>query len=145
MVICRRRAGAEIRRPFATIRCRVIGRNRRPLCPEAARPRLGRDDPQISAAARPVPDQSHQGVRALKSPFPPPYEAARDDRGQQDFRLSISIEIGKQIRQSSALQSSPSRVFKGDWKTVSHCFYCSAAEAISQLTSVTGCSFLLEN
>ena len=32
------------------------------------------NDPQISAAARSVPRQSHQGVRALKKPLPSPVD-----------------------------------------------------------------------
>ena len=57
----RRRARAEVCRPFAARRPRLLGRGRRTLCAEAARPRLGRDDPPLPAPPRPVPGQSHQG------------------------------------------------------------------------------------
>jgi hypothetical protein len=62
-------------RPFAARWPRLVGRGRRTLCAKATRPRLRRDDPQVSTAARSVPSQSHQGERALretKVPSPAP-------------------------------------------------------------------------
>ena len=58
--------GEKFCRPFVARRPRLLGRGRRALCAEAARPRLGRDDPQIPAPARSLPGQSHQGERAVE-------------------------------------------------------------------------------
>jgi hypothetical protein len=46
---------------FAARRPRLLGRGRRALCPEAARPFSSRNDPALPAPPRPVPGQSHQG------------------------------------------------------------------------------------
>ena len=48
-------------RPFAARRPRLLRRGRRTLGAEAARPRLGGNDPALPAPPRPVPRQSHQG------------------------------------------------------------------------------------
>jgi len=66
----RGRARAEIRRPFAARRPRLLGRSRRTPRPEAARARLRRNDPPLPAPPRQVPRQPHQGCRALSS-LPP--------------------------------------------------------------------------
>lgn len=63
--------GAAVLGPVAARRTCLVGRRRGALHAEAARPCLGRDDPQISAEARQIPDQPHQGVRALRNPSPP--------------------------------------------------------------------------
>ena len=55
-----RRTGAEILRTFAARRPRLLRGNRRTLGAEAARPRLGGDDPALPAPPRPIPGQSHQ-------------------------------------------------------------------------------------
>ena len=57
----RGRAGEEILRPFPARRPRLLRRGRRALCAKAARPRLRRNDPPLSAPPRPLSRQSHQG------------------------------------------------------------------------------------
>ncbi len=71
------RARGQILRPFSARRPCLLGRGRRALCAKAARPCQRRNDPQISAAARPLPGQSHQGIRALTGPSPAPREGVR--------------------------------------------------------------------
>jgi integrase len=56
-----RRTGAEILRPFAARRPRLLRRDRRTLGAETARPRLRGNDPPLPAPPRPVLGQSHQG------------------------------------------------------------------------------------
>lgn len=51
------RTGGEVCRPFAVRRPRLVGRGRRALSREAARPRQRRDDPPLSAAPRALPRQ----------------------------------------------------------------------------------------
>ncbi len=57
----RRRAGEKVLRAFAARRPRLLGRGRRALSAEAARPCLRRNDPPLPAPPRPVPGQPHQG------------------------------------------------------------------------------------
>ena len=70
----RGRAEEEILGPFAARRPRLLGRGRRALRAEAARPRLRRNDPALPAPPRPVPGQSDQGgglMSAESGPRPP--------------------------------------------------------------------------
>ncbi|MGY4382391.1 integrase [Bradyrhizobium sp. i1.3.6] len=67
----RRRAGRKIRWAFSAIRPRLLGRGRRALRAKTAWARERGADPPLSAAARPLPSQSHQGCRSLKSPLYP--------------------------------------------------------------------------
>jgi hypothetical protein len=65
------RTCAAVLRALAPRRSCFLGRHRGALCSKTARPCLGRDDPQISAAARSLPHQSHP-PRGFRRPLPCP-------------------------------------------------------------------------
>ena len=61
----RGRAAARVRRPFAARRPRLLRPDRGGPRPETSRPRQRRNDPPLSAQARPVHDQPHKGGGAV--------------------------------------------------------------------------------
>ena len=77
--------------PFAARRPRLLGRGRRALRAEAARPRLRRNDPPLPAPPRPIPGQSHQGgglVSAESGPRRPlPCPAGTAPQQNRVFRM----------------------------------------------------------
>ena len=97
---CRRVNGSK---SLPAIRCApalLLGRGRRTLCPKATRPRLGRDDPPLSAPPRSVPHQPHQGGGAI-GPLPCRFNLQklhatilrRSHRNLTTHRLSINSRI----------------------------------------------------
>ena len=63
----RGRAAPRVRRPFAARRPRLLRPDRGGPRSEASRPRQRRNDPPLSAQARPVHDQPHKGGGAVDS------------------------------------------------------------------------------